>query len=256
MHINTPIHTSTVTAMNTIVEIERSAEAVSLMINLARVLQFGDSMLPTGAFTFSHGLESAVERKVVTDAATLKDFVLTALEQASASDVIALQEAYDAALDGDLDRAAEIDRYLFNRKLNEEPRAMTVRTGKKLVEMAAKVVASATIVAWLERIVAGRTPGTYPVSLAVLFVETGLSLQDCVVVHQYSVATAILSAALRLMKVDHFDTQRILFALNQEIGANFVTSSKKTLSDISTFAPVVDVLAAVHVKAHVRLFMS
>lgn len=226
------------------------------MLMLARALQFGDSTLPTGAFSFSHGLESAIERKVVVDVATLKAFVRNALEQASGSDVVALQEAYDAALDGDLDRVAEIDRFLFNRKLNEEPRAMSVRTGKKLVEMAVKVVGGATIAAWLDRIATGGAPGTYPVSLAVVFVENGLSLQDCVVVHQYGVAMAILSAALRLMKVDHFDTQRVLFELNKDISRDFVVSSKKTLADISAFAPVVDVLAAVHVKAHVRLFMS
>ena len=89
-----------------------------------------------------------------------------------------------------------------------------------------------------------------------MFVEAGLSLQDCVVVHQYGVSMAILSAALRLMKVDHFDTQRILFELNQDIGPDFVASSRKKLSDISAFTPVIDVLSAVHVKAHVRLFMS
>lgn len=234
----------------------RESLPASPMLTLARALQFGDSTLPTGAFTFSHGLESAIERKVVRDAETLKGFVRTALTQASNSDVVALQEAYDAALDHDLDRVAEIDRFLFNRKLNEEPRTMTVRTGKKLVEAATKVVGGASLEPWLARIVEGSTPGTYPVSLAVIAVETGLSLQDCVVVHQYGVAMAILGAALRLMKVDHFDTQRILYALNRDIESDFVASSKKKLTDISSFAPVVDVLSAVHVKAHVRLFMS
>ncbi len=248
--------TITVTAMATIIDAGPQAAPGPSMLNLARALQFGDSTLPTGAFTFSHGLESAIERRVVTDAATLKAFVRTALEQASGSDVIALQEAYDAALERDLDRVALIDRYLFNRKLNEEPRLMTIRTGKKLVEMAAKAVGGEMIGEWLGRIVASGTPGCYPVSLAVIFVATGLSLQDCVVVHQYGVAMAILSAALRLMKVDHFETQRILFELNREIGNDFVCSSKKKLTDIAGYAPTIDVLAAVHVRAHVRLFMS
>ncbi len=244
--------------MNTVTRIEdalASAHTVA-MLGLARALQFGDSTLPTGAFSFSHGLESAIERKIVTDAASLKEFARTAVEQASRSDVIALQEAYDAALDGELDKVAAIDRYLFNRKLNEEPRNMTVRTGKKLVEMSAKVMPKSCVADWLARVVAGTTPGTYPVSLAVVFVAMGQPMQDCVVVHQYNVAMAILSASLRLMKVDHFDTQKLLFELNDEIASDFARSSKKNLSDIATFAPVVDVLASVHVKAHVRLFMS
>ena len=42
------------------------------MTDLLRLLQFGDSMLPVGAFSFSNGLESAVQQGVVHDAATLR----------------------------------------------------------------------------------------------------------------------------------------------------------------------------------------
>ena len=34
---------------------------------LARMLQFGDSMFPIGGFSFSGGLESAIQQRVVTD---------------------------------------------------------------------------------------------------------------------------------------------------------------------------------------------
>ncbi len=36
--------------------------------HLARLLQFGDSMFPIGGFAFSGGLESAIQKRVVTDA--------------------------------------------------------------------------------------------------------------------------------------------------------------------------------------------
>ena len=42
---------------------------------MMRVLQFGDSLLPIGSFSFSHALESAVQEGVVRDAATLDEFV-------------------------------------------------------------------------------------------------------------------------------------------------------------------------------------
>ena len=38
----------------------------------AGLLQFGDSMLPVGAFSFSNGLESAVQQGLVHDADTLR----------------------------------------------------------------------------------------------------------------------------------------------------------------------------------------
>ena len=61
--------------------------------SLARLLQFGDSMFPIGGFSFSCGLESAVQTGVVSDRATLHAFARTALEQAARGDGIALVAA-------------------------------------------------------------------------------------------------------------------------------------------------------------------
>jgi len=225
--------------------------------DLIRILQFGDSTLPTGAFAFSHGLESAIERKLVTDALTLQAFTKTAIEQSAASDGIALLVAYEAAMAGRLDDVAAADQCLFNRKLNEETRMMAVRTGKKLMAMTERVIPDQPLLgSWLGRVNADSTPGTYPVCLAVVFAALRLPPQSCFVVQQYAVAMAILSAALRLMRVDHFDTQGILFRLNGDIEHAYVQAAKKSLEDMATYAPAIDVLAATHVRAHVRLFMS
>jgi urease accessory protein UreF len=64
------------------------------------VLQFGDSMLPIGGFSFSGGLESAIQKGVVTDVASLGEFTRTAVEQAARGDGIAIVCAHRAALAG------------------------------------------------------------------------------------------------------------------------------------------------------------
>jgi len=221
-----------------------------------RMLQFGDSALPTGAFAFSHGLESALERRVVHDHKTLQSFVKTSMEQSASGDAVALLVAHDAALKGRVDVAIKADRYVFNRKLNEEGRVMSIRTGKKLTEMASRITSHQSLQEWLRLITTNATHGTHPVSLAMVFAALGLPAQGCFAVHQYGVATAILSAALRLMKIDHFGTQAILFELTGDIPAAFLQSSSKSLEDMSNYAPVIDLLAATHVKAHIRMFMN
>jgi urease accessory protein UreF len=62
-------------------------------LGLARLLQFGDSMFPIGGFSFSGGLESAIQQRVVTDAASLLAFARTATAQAASGDGIALIHA-------------------------------------------------------------------------------------------------------------------------------------------------------------------
>jgi urease accessory protein len=224
--------------------------------NLALLLQFGDSTFPVGSFAFSAGLESAVQKRVVTDAQSLEAFARTAVEQAAMGDGIAVVCAHRAAAAGDLEEAARIDRQVYARKLSSETRAMTVRVGKKYAEMAAEVSGAPALAAWRERINGGTTPGCYPVALAVNFAAQGLPARDAFVVHQYGVATMILSAALRLMRIGHVETQRMLYRLNAGVDAAYETAARATLADMAGFAPVVEILAAVHVKAHVRLFMN
>lgn len=230
------------------------------MLQWVRALQFGDSTLPTGAFTFSHGLESAIERGVVTDATTLHSFTKTAVEQAATGDAVALLHAWRAAKAGDIQRLAEIDKIIYNRKLNEEFRTMIIRTGKKLIELADRVITpshdSKLINEWSAKVASGEVKGTYPVCLAIIFSTLDVPEQACFMVHQYSVAMAILSAALRLVKVDHVDTQAILFKLNETMERDYEVAAVRRLDDMSGYAPVVDMLAAVHVHAHVRMFMN
>ncbi len=88
------------------------------------------------------------------------------------------------------------------------------------------------------------------------FAVQGLPARDAFVVHQYGVAAMILSAALRLMKISHVDTQRMLYRLNAGADAAYEIAAAARLSDMAGFAPLTEILAAAHVKAHVRLFMN
>ena len=223
---------------------------------LARMLQFGDSMFPIGGFSFSCGLESAIQKGIVVDATTLADYTRTAVEQAARGDGIALIAAHNAATAADFDALVQIDRLVFARKLSEETRTMTVRMGKKFTEIGLQVIDLPFLRRWCDCIEAGTTPGCYPISLAINFALQNLSAREAFVVHQYGIATMILGASLRLMRISHMDTQRILFDLNARVDADYQIVAKARLSDMAGYAPITEILAAVHAKAHVRLFMS
>ncbi len=224
---------------------------------LMRVLQFGDSMLPVGAFSFSNGLEAAIQQGVVHDLETLRQFVRTAAEQATTGDGVAILEAHRAARAEDFSRVLQADQAVYCRKLNEEVRVMTVRMGRKFAETALHALPQAPLVqTWLNSIQNQQSPGTYPVGQALVFAALELSEQDAFAVHQYGVVSMMLGAALRLMKVSHLDTQAILFEINAAAAAAYRRIAHWTLDEMSTFAPLTDILAAVHVKSRVRMFMN
>lgn len=226
------------------------------LLDLLRLLQFGDSALPIGGFSFSHGLESATEHGLVHDAATLRAFLVTALHQAAAGDGVALVCGCRAAQAGDLAALAAVDEETYGRKLNEETRLMTVRMGRKLAELSVAVLDDPLVTDWRDRIRDGRTPGTHPASLAATVTAMGIGPGDAFAVQQYSVATAILGAALRLMRISFVDTQRMLWETMAAVPATFAATADATLDDMAGFAPANDILAALHVKGHVRMFMN
>lgn len=221
-----------------------------------RLIQFADSMFPVGAFSFSNGLESAVAESVVTDAATLREFVLTVVRQAATCDGIAVLAAHRGAVDGDFGRVLAADHAVLARKLGEEARTMSTRMGRKLAELGCQLTGGVTFGKWLAAVEAGETPGTYPVGVGIAFAEMECPEQDAFAAHQYGAATTVLGAALRLLRVDHVATQRILFEVNGNAERDYAAVADHTLDDMATFAPMADVLAAVHVRAHVRMFMT
>jgi urease accessory protein len=223
---------------------------------LARLLQFGDSMFPIGAFAFSGGLEAAIQKGVVIDARTLFEFARTATAQAAAGDGIALIHAHRAARAGDLDEVAGIDQRVFARKLSSESRMMSVRMGRKAAELGAQVTGAPLVAAWRDCIESGATPGCHPLSLAVNFAAQDLPARDAFVAHHYGVAVTILSAALRLMRIDHVETQKMLYGLTDCVDDAYTRAASASLNAMAGFAPMTEILAAVHVKAHVRLFMN
>ncbi|HXA58427.1 MAG TPA: urease accessory protein UreF [Streptosporangiaceae bacterium] len=223
---------------------------------MMRVLQFGDSLLPIGSFSFSNALESAVQEGTVRDTTTLGEFVTAAARRAATSDGIALLEAHRAACKRDIERIVEADRAVFERKLGEETRTMTIRMGRKLAEVSTAAVTAPLLGLWLDQVRDGITPGTHPVGLGVLFAELGSPEQDAFAVHQYGIAMTMLSAALRLMRIDHRQVQALLYAADQTVPADYAGVREASLADMASFTPMADILAAVHVRSHVRMFMN
>ncbi len=231
-------------------------EARRDMVHLARLLQFADSTLPVGAFAFSNGLESALQTGIVTDPASLRQFVELATRQAARMDGVALLHAHRAACAGDHGAIVAADRELWCRRVGEEQQLMLARMGRKFAELALKIGDFPGLARWLADIKAEATPGCFPVGQAIAFARMGASEAEAFVVHNYGIASMILSAALRLMRIDHLDTQRILFAVQQRVEDDYLAVRDLALDEMSVFAPVFDVLVAHHTTTHVRLFMN
>lgn len=226
------------------------------LVQLLHLLQLSDSALPVGGFSFSNALESAVQYGVVSDADTLFRYTTSAMQLASTTDCVAARAAYRATLAGDFASIVETDRALCERKLCAEQRVMSQRMGRKLAELAVLLADKPMLNRWLAAIGSGEVVGSYAVGQGICFALCGISEREMFVSILYSVASVTLNASLRLMRISHLVTQRILYDLSSRIDGLYVQSEELTLDDMYAFAPQIDLLASLHEKGRSRMFMN
>ena len=196
-----------------------------------RLLEFTDSAFPVGTFSFSNGLETAAEEGLVHDAATLEQYTQDIVRQAAFTDGVAALHAFRSYNLGYYEGILNADRQAVLCKMNAEARLMTRRMGKKLAELSKHVFPDETAAKWLGDIAGGRT-------------------------HQYGVVNMVVSAALRCVRVSHYDTQRILFRAAEKLGELYDTAGDMDFDDMYTFVPQIDILASLHEKGTKRMFMN
>ncbi|MDE6810772.1 MAG: urease accessory protein UreF [Muribaculaceae bacterium] len=221
-----------------------------------RLLQFTDSTFPVGTFSFSNGLETAGFENMVYDKATLYEFVKSQALQAAYTDGIAALAAHRAYLQNCYDKIVDADKTLILCKMNDEARQMLQRMGKKLAELATRLFNSEIVDKWLEGIKSGETPGTYPVAQGIAFAAAGIGEKDLFCSHQYGVVNMVLSAALRCVRVSHYDTQEILYEMSDAVGALYDEIKDMNLNEMNAFFPELDILASLHEKGNMRMFMN
>ena len=225
-------------------------------LSVMHLLQFTDSAFPVGTFSFSNGLETAGFEKIVTNAETLHAFAESQAVQAAFTDGIAALHAHRAYLKEDYDAIAEADECLLMCKMNAEARLMLQRMGKKLAELSSALFESPLIAKWLQQINDNIVPGTYPVGQGMAFAAAGIGEKDMFAAHQYGVINMVLSAALRSVRVSHYDTQKILFDLSNRVEELYGRASVMSLNDMNAFFPQLDMLASLHEKGNMRMFMN
>ncbi len=221
-----------------------------------RLLEMIDYQFPVGNFSFSNGLETASSLKVVHDAETLKQYVTAASIQSAFSDGIASIQAYRAMNDNCYKLILEADEQVILCKMNDEARQMSLRMGKKMSELYTHITDCDIMTTFLNDINSGKTFGTYPIAQAIAMYHSEISEKEMFVSQQYGVINMILGAALRCVKVSHYDTQKILFDISPIVVNEYESAKSLGFDDMRSFVPTIDILASLHEKGNMRMFMN
>ena len=216
-------------------------------------LQFGDSFFPSGAVSFSLGLETLHADGIVTDAAALEEFLADqVMERWATAERAFLAAAHEAC--PDWPAVAEIDALQEAMALPRELREGSRKGGAALLGVHARMETPGAT-AYRARLRAGDAHGHLAVVLGVVLKGAGLDLARAEAVSLHGHCAMILGAALRLGLIGHLDGQIMLRGLRPRMAA-LLAEPAPGLDEARSYAPLADVAAARHEVAAVRLFSN
>ena len=217
-------------------------------------MQLCDSALPVGGFSFSCALESAAAQGLVTSPDDIEQWAKVVVRQTLLSDGVAALYAMRHAFS--TEELCYADRELYATKASAEMRSMSRRMGRKLAELAAQIMPREEIKVWAEHIATHRTEGCYAITQGLIFRLCDATEQDLFSAVGYGAGSMVVGAALRMLRVTHHQTQRILFWLAPLIEELYTYARELPLQQMQGFAPQLDILSSLHERGTQRMFMS
>lgn len=224
------------------------------MIPLARLLQLASPALPVGAYTYSQGLEWAVESGAVRDEAGAARWIGDLLEWSVGRFEIPLLARLLAAWNADSDeQLAELNAIFLASRESAELRAETLQMGYSLIRLLGEL--GDFPAERLTRLGALATP-TFPLAWSCAANTWGIPTQDALIGWLWSWAENQVMAALKAVPLGQAAGQRILLALGERIPAIAKRGSALPEESYSNFAPAFAIASCRHETQYSRLFRS
>jgi urease accessory protein len=220
---------------------------------LARLMTWLSPAFPVGSYSYSHGLEWAVEAGDVMDAAALGDWVADILVHgAGRTDVIFLAETWRAVASGDERLLSETIELASAVAPSAERRLETLAQGAAFLAATGAVWPRAE----LERLGAQGGDVAYPVAVGASAAAHGLPLVPTAQAFAQAFAANIVSAGVRLIPLGQTDGLRVLARLEPLIPHVVAAALAASLEDIGGAAIASDIASMRHETQYTRLFRS
>lgn len=250
----TTITTATPMLMTTNEPVEAARLTQNEAAALYRLMTWLSPAFPVGGFSYSSGIEWAVEAGDITDAATLTDWLDAMISDGSGlCDAIFLVHAFRAAEAGDQGALRDVAELAAAFVPSRERQLETASQGRAFIEIARA--------AWdaegLDTLVAAcRTPLVYPVAVGVVAASHGVPLPPTLHAFLHALVSNWISAASRLIPLGQTDSQRVLAALEGAVAATAARALDATLDDLGGATFRADLASLRHETQYTRLFRS
>lgn len=224
--------------------------------SLLGLIWLASPALPVGGFSYSEGLEAAVEWAGVTTENAASGWISDQLALSLArSDLPVLAQAMAAWRENDFERAAQLNAWVLATRESSELRLQTEQMGRSLADWLRGRHADDESVQPALIALAGMVP-TYPIAFALAAAQTGADVRDGLLAYTFGWAENMVQAALKAVPLGQSAGQRILARLMGEIPAAVDVALSCGDDERQAFSPMLAILSARHEAQYSRLFRS
>ena len=222
---------------------------------LLQLMWLASPALPVGGFSYSEGLEAAVDTGSIateSDAATwLGDQLHLSLAR---SELPVCAQALEAWQRADLARIAELNAWITTTRESAELRQQTEQMGRSMVEWLKN--RSAPLDPRVAQLRALAPAPTWPVAFALAAAQTGAPLREALLSFGFGWAENMVQAALKAVPLGQSAGQRILATLVEQLPAAVERAIALADDTRQAFTPMLAIRSAQHETQYSRLFRS
>jgi urease accessory protein len=217
---------------------------------LLQLIWLASPALPIGGFSYSEGLEAAVEHALVHDETSARLWLVAQLRVSLArADLAVVAQAIAAWRASDAARIGELHAWVLQTRETAELRQQTEQMGRSLVEWLRTV--RPELVEGL-----GETRLTYPLAFALAASAGTAPVRDSLLAFAFGWAENMMQAAIKSVPLGQSAGQRILSALAADIPGAVDKALALRDDERQAFAPMLAILSARHETQYSRLFRS
>lgn len=224
--------------------------------SLLRLIWLASPALPVGGFSYSEGLEAAVDSGRVTSEASAADWLSDQLQLAQArAELPVLAQAIEAWRDHDLARARGLNDWVLRTRESCELRLQAEQMGRSLTDWLRNQYVDAPPALALIAALAAMDP-SYPIAFALACALADAPAREALMAAAFGWSENMVQAALKAVPLGQSAGQRILARLAREIPAAVERALALADDERQAFSPMLAILSAQHEAQYSRLFRS
>jgi urease accessory protein len=224
---------------------------------LWHLLQISDQLFPTGAYAFSHALETYVALGLVHNRASCQQLLVCLCHNAlGPCDLVFCTHAFRLAAAQDLAAVVALDRLLTALKIPRELRLESRQTGQAFLRAAMALNPLPFVVALCQQVQQDAAPGHHAVAFGVVAQSLGLPEESALLAYLYNVTAGLVAAAVRLIPLGQSDGQRLLHYLAPTLLEVQQLYGQLTPEEAWSCMPGLDIRSMQHERLYSRLCRS